>query len=146
LARLKFQESRWGGVLDFWADNVVHAAIFACMAFGWSRAIGADWPLALGAAAVLGALGSATFVYCRVMRPKRGEGPLYVSVAKDTKNRLVSLMDSLSRRDFIYLVLTLSLFGKAAWFLALAAIGAPIFFIMLLVVAAQERGAQLVHP
>jgi hypothetical protein len=48
------------------------------------------------------------------------------------------MLDSLSRRDFIYLVLLLSLFGKAAWFLTLAAIGAPIFFVMLLVVAAQE--------
>ena len=138
LARLRFQESRWGGTLDFWGDNVVHAAIFGCMALGWSRAIGADWPLAFGAAAVLGALGSASFVYWRVMRPKRGVGPLYVSVAKQQKSRLVSMLDSLSRRDFIYLVLALSLFGKAAWFLTLAAIGAPIFFIMLLVVAAQE--------
>jgi phosphatidylglycerophosphate synthase len=146
LARLKFQESRWGGVLDYWGDNVVHAAIFACMALGWSRAVGAEWPLALGAAAVLGALGSASFVYWRVMRPKPGAGPLYVSVAKDTKNRLVSLMDSLSRRDFIYLVVALSLFGKAAWFLALAAVGAPIFFIMLLVVAAQERNPRPAHP
>ena len=138
LARLRFQESRWGGLLDFWGDNVVHAAIFGCMALGWSRAIGADWPLALGASAVLGALGSASFVYWRVMRPKETEGPLYVSVARAHKSRLVSMLDSLSRRDFIYLVLALSLFGKAAWFLTLAAIGAPIFFAMLLVVAAQE--------
>jgi phosphatidylglycerophosphate synthase len=141
LARLRFQESRWGGILDFWGDNVVHAVIFGCMALGWSRAIGADWPLALGAAAVLGALGSASFVYFRVMRPKRGEGPLYVSVAKEKKSRLVSMLDSLSRRDFIYLVLALSLFGKAAWFLTLAAIGAPVFFVMLLFVAAQESRA-----
>jgi hypothetical protein len=72
------------------------------------------------------------------MRPKRGEGPLYVSVAKEQKSRLVSLLDSLSRRDFIYLVLALSLFGKAAWFLALAAVGAPIFLLMILFVAARE--------
>ena len=50
----------------------------------------------------------------------------------------MSVLDSLSRRDFIYLVLALSLFGKAAWFLTLAAIGAPLFFAMLLFVAAQE--------
>ncbi|HEY7610817.1 MAG TPA: CDP-alcohol phosphatidyltransferase family protein [Alphaproteobacteria bacterium] len=147
LARLKFQESRWGGTLDFWVDNVVHAAIFGCMAVGWSLAIGAAWPLALGAAAVLGTLGSAGFVYWRVMRPKRSAGPLYVSVAREQKSRLVSMLDSLSRRDFIYLVLLLSLFGKSAWFLTLAAIGAPIFFVLLLVIAAQERGGnRLAHP
>ncbi|HYB53997.1 MAG TPA: CDP-alcohol phosphatidyltransferase family protein, partial [Thermoanaerobaculia bacterium] len=40
IARLKFQESRWGGLLDFWGDNAVHAAIFACIAIGWSQSIG----------------------------------------------------------------------------------------------------------
>lgn len=139
LARLKFQESRWGGLLDFWGDNVVHVAVFGCMAVGWSRAEGEAWPLALGAAAVGGSLASAGFVYWRVLRPKRVEGPLYVSVATAEAGRLTAMLDSLSRRDFIYLVLVLSLFGKAAWFLALAAAGAPAFFAALLVVAARER-------
>ncbi len=139
LARLKFQESRWGGVLDFWGDNVVHAAIFAAMALGWSRAAGESWPLALGAAAVAGTLGSAGFVYWRVMRPKRGAGPLYSSVSRAPSGRFVALLDALSRRDFIYLVLALSVFGKATWFLALAAVGAPLFLLMLLVVVLLDR-------
>ena len=45
LARLKFQQSRWGGVLDFWGDNVVHTVIFGCMGVGWSLSAGALWPL-----------------------------------------------------------------------------------------------------
>lgn len=141
LARLKFLESRWGGVLDFWGDNVVHAAVFGCMALGWSMAAGASWPLALGAAAVLATLASAGFVYWRVMRPAVRPGPLYTSVARSNPGPLARLLDTLSRRDFIYLVLLLSLFGKAAWFLALAAAGAPAFFVMLLVAAAGERSA-----
>ena len=36
LARLKFLESRTGAILDFWGDNVVHVAVFSCMAIGWS--------------------------------------------------------------------------------------------------------------
>ncbi len=72
LARLKFQQSRWGGVLDFWGDNVVHTVIFACMGVGWSLSAGSPWPLALGAGAVLGTLGSAGFVYWRLMRGKDG--------------------------------------------------------------------------
>lgn len=143
LARLKFQESRWGGILDFWVDNIVHSAIFACMAIGWSNDIGAGWPLALGAAAVAGTLGSAGFVYWRVMRPKRGEGPLYVSVSTQPSGALTAMLDSLSRRDFIYLVLALSIPGKAAWFLAMAAVGAPAFFILLLIVAAKDRRSKL---
>ena len=82
LARLKFQESRWGGLLDFWSDNVVHAAVFAAMAVGWSRSLGQAWPLALGASAVAGTFASAYFVYRRTMTRPR-EGPLYTSVATE---------------------------------------------------------------
>jgi phosphatidylglycerophosphate synthase len=145
LARLKFQESRWGGILDFWGDNVVHSAIFACMAFGWSAAAGELWPLLPGAAAVLGTLGSASFVYWRTMRGKRGHGPLYTTVST-AERRTARLLDALSRRDFIYLVVALSLFGQADWFLVLAAIGAPIFLAMLVYLAASERPASAAKP
>jgi 1L-myo-inositol 1-phosphate cytidylyltransferase / CDP-L-myo-inositol myo-inositolphosphotransferase len=49
LARLKFQESRWGGVLDFWGDNVVHIVTFACMAAPWQPGIGCLRALAANA-------------------------------------------------------------------------------------------------
>jgi len=34
LARLKFLESRTGGMLDYWTDNIVHVAVFACIGTG----------------------------------------------------------------------------------------------------------------
>ena len=138
LARLKFMESRWGGVLDFWGDNVVHSAIFACMAIGWSWTIGAGSPLLLGLSAVLGTLGSAGFVYWRVMRPKTGSGPLYTSVSAEPGKGFTKLLDALSRRDFIYLVVALALFGRADWFLLLTSIGAPVFMVLLIMTAARE--------
>jgi 1L-myo-inositol 1-phosphate cytidylyltransferase / CDP-L-myo-inositol myo-inositolphosphotransferase len=139
LARLKFQESRFGGVIDYWGDNVVHIVVFACMAIGWSLSIGASWPLLLGAAAALGNLGSAWFVYWRTMHTKKDSGPLFTSVATMPGQTLARMLDAASRRDFIYLVLFLALFGKSDWFLVLAAAGAPIFFLLLLFVAARER-------
>jgi phosphatidylglycerophosphate synthase len=139
LARLKFQESRWGGVLDFWGDNVVHIVTFACMAAGWSLSAAALWPLLLGAAAALGNLGSAAFVHWRLMRIKDHSGPLFTSVSTTPDNHLARLLDAASRRDFIYLVLILALFGKSNWFLLLAALGAPIFFILLVFLAVRER-------
>jgi 1L-myo-inositol 1-phosphate cytidylyltransferase / CDP-L-myo-inositol myo-inositolphosphotransferase len=138
LARLKFQESRWGGVLDFWGDNVVHVVIFACMALGWSRAAGAAWPLSLGAAAVLGALGSAGFVYWRLLRLKDDGGALFTSVSAAPEHPLARLLDAASRRDFIYLVIVLALFGRSSWFLLLAALGAPIYFVLVLFLAARS--------
>jgi phosphatidylglycerophosphate synthase len=143
LARLKFQESRWGGLLDFWGDNVVHVAVFSAMAFGWSRAAGASWPLALGALAVAGTLASASLVYLRTMR-KPKEGPLFTSVASES-SALSRVADALSRRDFIYLVLILSAFGKAQWFLVMAAVGAPIYFLILAGIALGERRRTLTN-
>jgi hypothetical protein len=38
-------------------------------------------------------------------------------------------------------VVLLSAFGRAHWFLALAAVGAPLFFLVLVAVAIHGRGA-----
>jgi phosphatidylglycerophosphate synthase len=138
LARLKFKESRWGGILDFWGDNVVHGAIFACIGIGWSWSSGSGWPLVLGIAAVIGTIGSASVVYWRTMRHKSGTGPLYTSVARGPSKRFAKLLDALSRRDFIYGVVILALFGLVKYFLALSAIGAPGFFVALVYLAIKE--------
>jgi phosphatidylglycerophosphate synthase len=143
LARLRFQESRWGGVLDFWGDNIVHIVTFACMAVGWSLSVSATWPLWLGAAAAFGNLGSAALVYWRHMRMKDDSGPLFISVSADSDRRLASLLDAASRRDFIYLVLILALLGKSDWFLLLAALGAPVFFFLLIFIAIRERSSNI---
>ena len=132
LARLKFQESRWGGLLDFWGDNLVHISIFFCMGLGWSMSLQSSWPLWLSASAIAGTLGSAWSVYRQMMQPKLKTGPLFISVVRSTTTRLSQIMDTLGRRDFIYLVLLLSAFGKASWFLVPTAIGAPIFCTILL--------------
>ncbi len=146
LARLTYRESRLGGILDFIGDNLVHIAVFGCMGWGWYTASDTPWPLYLGISAVVGAAGSAIAVYGLTLRAKEVKersdtGPVYTSVAGAGQQsaRLTKLLDDLSRRDFIYLVFALSLFGKAAWFLALAGIGAPIFLLLVLYVAWRER-------
>lgn len=138
LARLKFQESRSGGVLDFWGDNVVHMGIFAAMAAGLARSTGQGWPLACGASAVLGTAVSAWVVYQRTMTGPK-DGPLFTSVATRRETAISRIADALSRRDFIYLVLIMSVFGKADWFIVLAAVAVPAFFLALLVVAWNDR-------
>lgn len=138
IARLKFQESRWGGVLDFWGDNVVHMAVFATMAVGWNRASGETWPLLLGLSAVAGTFASALFVYLRTMTGQK-DGPLYTSVALHRETTVTRIADALSRRDFIYIILILSFFGKAHWFVALAAVATPTYFLTLVGIAWSER-------
>ncbi len=121
LARLRFQQSRWGAVLDFWGDNVVHVAVFLCIAVGWSRSIGAAWPLALGAAAAASTLGSAAVFFGRTVEDRVEAG-----------GTLARVVDALGSRDFIYVVVLLSAFGKAAWFLVAAAIGGPVYLLLAL--------------
>jgi phosphatidylglycerophosphate synthase len=141
IARLKFLESRWGGLLDFWGDNVVHSAVFACLGIGWSRAGAGTLPLVLAALAILGTLLSAGFVYDRTMRtPRPAAGPVFTSVSRREETAFSRAADALARRDFIYLVLLLAAFFKTHWFLVASAVGAPAYFLAL--VAIDRRGRE----
>ena len=145
LARLKFQTSLLGGILDFWGDNVVHSAVFAAIAIGWWRRSEEIQPLLLGSAAIAGTLLSAGFVYFQIMsNPSNArearDGPLFTSVfSRSGDSRISRMADFLARRDFIYLVVILAAFGKASWFLILAAVGAPLFFLVLVGLALGQR-------
>ncbi len=141
LARLTYRESRFGGLLDFFSDNLVHIAVFSCMAIGWSEQVSATWPLYFGAGAVFGPAGTAYSVYWLKHRNNNESGPVYTSVSVGQSRQLTKILDGLSRRDFIYLVLALSAFGLAHWFVVGAGIGAPIFCIMVLI-AARVDGAE----
>lgn len=138
LARLKFQESRSGGKLDFWGDNVVHMAVFGAMGLGLARSTGRHWPLVCGATAVVATAASAFFVYQRTMTGRK-DGPLFTSVAVHQETTLSRVADALSRRDFIYLVLIMSAFGLADWFVVSSAIAVPAFFLALVAVAWNDR-------
>src|SRR5439155_27278941 len=95
LARLKFLESRRGAILDYWGDNLVHAAVFSCMAIGWSLAVHALWPLLLGAVLVASSLGAAAVLFRQTLEDEvpTADAPV---VARIT--------EQFSHRDFIYLV------------------------------------------
>jgi len=120
IARLKFLESRGGAALDFWGDNTVHVAVFGCMAVGWSLSAHSAWPLALGAVAIASTLFAAS-----VLAPH-----LLSRSAPPPRSAGARMADALANRDFIYLIVVLSLFGKAAWFILFVAIGTPIFVLM----------------
>ena len=139
LARLTYTESRFGGLFDFASDNLVHVCVFGCMAWGWHINTGSPWPLYFGVGALVGTIGSATAVYWLTMRKKSGSGPLYTSVSTSEDNKKLSkMLDDLSRRDFIYLVFAMSVFGQAHWFVAMTGIGAPIFLILVIVLAVKN--------
>jgi len=121
LARLKFLESRWGAVLDFWGDNVVHVAVFACMAVGWSLEIHAAWPLLLGGLACASTALAATAVAPHMVTPARPRG---------VRSAGARLADAVAHRDFIWVIIVLALFGRAAWFLVPVSTGTPLFILV----------------
>lgn len=128
LARLKFQESPTGARLDFWGDNLVHVAVFGCMAVGWTLAAASLWPLCLGALAITGTAASAYLVAHR-------DG---TAATAGPPGRLA---DAVANRDFIYLVLLLACFGRAHWFLIPVALGTPIFMMLVRWGAGRRRTA-----
>ncbi len=123
LARLKFLDSRAGAILDYWGDNLVHVAVFASIAIGWSLAIDALWPLLLGALLIASSLTAAVLLFRQTLEdaPPPGAGA----------SSLTRVADRLSHRDFIYVVVLLAAAGKAKWFLAVASVGTPIFLLLL---------------
>ena len=123
LARLKFMQSRRGAILDYWGDNLVHVTVFACIAIGWAWSIGSAWPLGLGALAIVGTLGAAELMFDHTAhdRPVTADSP-----------RTARLAAALASRDFIYALILCSAFGKAAWFVVVTAVGAPVFFVVVL--------------
>ena len=130
IARLKFLESRGGAVLDFWGDNLVHVSVWACLAVGWALESGSAWPLVLGGIAVVSTVATAT-----------AEASRFIDGGGAAESPAGRLTERLSNRDFIYLILILSAFGKAHWFLVLAAVGTPVFLALLLLLGGRRRAA-----
>ena len=100
------------------------------MAVGLGLATGAAWPLLAGALTVVATVGSAAIASRQTMRD---------TALTDDATWPARLAEAFSHRDFIYLVVVLSAFGKAYWFLMLASVGTPIFFLLLLWVSARPR-------
>ncbi|MGH7480437.1 MAG: CDP-alcohol phosphatidyltransferase family protein [Candidatus Methylomirabilales bacterium] len=127
LARLKLQESRWGGVMDYVLDNLVHLGIFAAIV----RAVYLRHPeptvLLVGALLLVGVIASAGIVATHVIRPRR---PV---------NRLLA---QLTHRDFALIVLLAALVDRLEGFLWAAAIGINLFWPSALALLIRDRRAE----
>lgn len=141
LARLRFQESPLGGVLDFWGDNLVHAALFLCLGAGVARAEGSRLPAVLGLVAAASASASATLAYLHSKAKaaaRKAAGPFFSGMAdlpadaEAGERRLAAFEDTLAQRDFVYLLVALAAAARLPWFLWASAVGSPLFLAVLL--------------
>lgn len=125
VARLKFQESPLGGMLDVWADNVVHAAAFFSMGMGLYFSTENGIYKIFGTLAVVGTLASFALLHSSVIESKKRAA---LHPEEETES---SLVDRVANRDFTYFLFALCLAGQLEIFLALTAVGANVFAVWL---------------
>jgi choline kinase/phosphatidylglycerophosphate synthase len=142
IARLKFMESRGGGVLDVVCDGVVTSAGFLGIGIGLARQLGESVYTFLGLACALATLGCTAMLFALMNRSGCATGS-YQSMSPFNEHsatsphppmgRLTRILDGLSRRDYTYLMLALAIIGKLTWFLWVAAIGIGLYLAGLMV-------------
>ena len=131
VARLRLKESTFGHYLDIVTDNIVHAAIFAGIAFGLYHDTGNAGYLCFLWVLMGGFVLCIIAVYQCILR-----------LDPDTLNRsprTLRIMTLASNRDFAYLVFALAVIGRLNWFLMGAAVGSYVFAIALWIINFNER-------
>ena len=122
VARLKFLESKIGGILDIICDNLVHFAVFFAIGMGLYQSTGDNIFVLLGALAVFGSLVSFLILSSSIIDKKEKVSANAVDLKK--KN---TLTDNIANRDFIYFLFFMSLIGRVDIFICITAFGSNIF-------------------
>jgi len=127
VARLKFQETRYGGLYDVVTDNIVHVAVFIGLGMGYFGSVaGIDVRLFIGllVGGFLSALAATYFCLLRHppvqhLQPRSTRGRI--------RQRLLRGFEALMNRDFAYLLLLLAVIDRLGWFLWGAVFGTYVY-------------------
>lgn len=132
VARLTFAESPFGQALDLVSDNIVHAAVFAGIAWGAYREnpISSGYlPLLLGGIAVLSTGAS---LWCvNWVKSLKGDTVRWRRMSQVARTRFDFILGHVANRDFSIVVLICACLGVLPWFLWLVAAGTSGFAIMM---------------
>ncbi|MFQ5428204.1 MAG: NTP transferase domain-containing protein [Thermodesulfobacteriota bacterium] len=127
LARLLLRESPLGFWYDISADNLTHMAVFAGIAMGQKAGLVPGPWNALAVLAVLGVLTSVIAV-SPILRPSTAAG----KKKRVEDGILVKVVETLTSRDFTYLLFPLAIMGWLGGFLWIATIGTWIYSILVI--------------
>ncbi len=144
IARLKQLSSEFGRKFDTFVDWLVHAVFFAALGWGVSRQSGLEIWWWLGLTAAAGATINYALVLFLEFRDRLSQ-PAQQPVAAAFKARpknwvewLIYAFRELARADFCFVVLLFACFDAIQVLLPLAALGAQLYWLSLLV--AKARG------
>ncbi len=133
IARLRYQESKYGSLLDIIGDNVVHLAIFCGITIGAYRKIGEEYILILGAFAIIGAIFIFFILLYNMMGKDSGsDTPSSLSAVEKREYGVEGIITKLINRDFVYIIIAFTIIDILYWFLWISAIGANLVWIIIL--------------
>ena len=117
IARLKHHITARGGDFDLMADHLAHLATFIALPIGVARLHpDQDWWLA-GTLLVSGFLAAGFTVWWLVLR-----------VPEDERGPSALVVERIASRDYVYLIVALTMIGRLDWFVWTAAIGSHVFW------------------
>jgi phosphatidylglycerophosphate synthase len=119
LARLRMVESKFGGQLDVFTDNLVHVAIFAGLMTGCYRVSQSPAYLYLLVILCVG------FVLCGITVNRA------LGLSGEQTAKWISRVERATGRDFAYLVVILAVINRLSWFAWAAAVGSYGFALVL---------------
>ena len=126
LARLRMVETKFGGRLDVFTDNLVHIAIFAGLMVGCYRVSHSSAYAYLLLILLVG------FGVCAVAVNRA------LGVAGEATARWIGQVERATGRDFAYIVVMLALVDRLAWFAWSAAIGTYGFALVLWILTSRQ--------
>jgi phosphatidylglycerophosphate synthase len=127
VARLKFQETRFGHIFDVVTDNIVHVAIFIGLAIGQYRMAPAqNYPLLLAILLIGFGLATLATYICLIRHP-----PVLLQKPRTRagrrRQRFLRGFELLMNRDFAYLLVLLAAFNLLDSFLWYTAFGTYVY-------------------
>jgi len=120
VARLKFQESRLGALLDLHGDTFINLLLFLGITLGSYRSSGR--PLFLAAGLLL------TFGYVNCWRLKKTAlNPVMAADLEAQMSSSEKILEEAASRDFFYIILLMAILNWLDWMIIATAVGSNIF-------------------